>query len=132
MRFRACWVTWKLWLMNQLMTSPVKEFRGRIILKKRKLILMCWGLSWVRVSALIQIGKRVGWCTRIVMLLLNITGKKLEIMKLLVRMRNKLCRVTKISQLNLILSRLIKFLARNQFQFYNLKICLVLLTLEII
>ena len=105
MRFRACWVIWKLWLRNEKMISRVKGFKGGIILKKKKIILMCWGLSLGMVWVLIQIGKRVEWCTKIVILHLKIIGKKLEIMKLLARTRSKLCRVTKIRFLKLSLIR---------------------------
>lgn len=68
------------------------------------------GKAW----GLILIGKRVGWYTRIVMLPLSITGKKLEIMKLLGRMQSKLCRVTRISFLKQSQSRSIKILVRNR------------------
>ena len=87
------------------MTSLVKESKGRTILKKKNLILVSSGLSLDKAWVSILIGKRVEWCTKIVILHLKITGKKLEIMKLLARTRSKPCRVTKIRFLKLSLIR---------------------------
>ena len=104
------------------MTSLVKESTGQTILKKKNLILVSSGLSLDKAWVSILIGKRVGWYTRIVTPPLRITGKKLEIMKLLAHMPSKPCRVTKLSPT---LNSSTKILVKNRTMFNNLKSCLV-------